>query len=115
MILTKHINSTRLILATLLLAICAATNTASANGVRFHGPRINIGFGIGFAPFGYAYPLGYSRNYYPASYYPYQSIYYPEVMVSTVVTPAPVYVRQDDTVSTTAIPNSIVNLDAIRE
>lgn len=100
MISTQQINLARLIFASLILSMCAATATVSAKGRHFHGPRISIGFGIGFAPFGYSYPLGYSRNYYPASYYSYQSIYYPEVMVSTVVAPTPVYVRQDDAVST---------------
>lgn len=106
MISTKQITLTRLVFAILILAMCAATNTALAKDRHFHGPRISIGFGIGFAPFGYSYPLGYSRNYYPASYYPYQSIYYPEVLVSTVVTPAPVYVRQVDTGSTRPFQSS---------
>ncbi len=103
MISTKQINLTRLIFATLIFSLCATTNTVWANDHRFRGPRISIGLGIGFNPFGYSYPLGYGRNYYPSSYFPYQGIYYPEMMVSTVITPAPVYVRQDNLVSTTPI------------
>ncbi|MES2048257.1 MAG: hypothetical protein V4447_07645 [Pseudomonadota bacterium] len=106
MISTKQINLSRLIFAALVLSMCAATSTVSAKDRHFHGPRISIGFGIGFGPFGYGYPLGYSRNYYPAYYYPYQSNYYPEVMVSTVVAPTPVYVRPDDAVSTRSLPTT---------
>lgn len=107
MISTKQINLTRLILATLIFSLCAMTNPVSAKDRHFHGPRISIGLGIGFNPFGYSYPIGYSRNYYPSPYYPYQGIYYPEMMVSTVITPAPVYVRQGDSVSTAPISAQI--------
>lgn len=106
MISTKQIDLTRLIFASLILAMCTATDTVSAKGRHFHGPRISIGFGIGFAPFAYSHPSSYSRNYYPAPYYPYQSIYYPEVMVSTVVAPAPVYVRQGEVVSSSPFPRT---------
>ena len=100
MISIRHLNYTKLFMATMLLTLSAATQTVAASDRHFRGPRISFGFGIGFGPFAYPYPSAYSRNYYPASYYPYQSIYYPEVMVETVVTPAPVYVRQTEVVST---------------
>ena len=78
----------------ILLACVSASNTW-AHG-RYFGPRVSIGFGVGFGSYGYPFPIGYGRSYYPASYYPYQTVYYPEVMVETVATPAPVtvYVRQ---------------------
>lgn len=98
MISIKHINLKKMLMASMILAMFAAAQTASASDRHFHGPRISFGLGIGFGPFGYPYPTVYSRNYYPAPYYPYQSVYYPEVLVSTLVTPAPVYVSQNEVV-----------------
>jgi hypothetical protein len=98
MISIKHLTPKKLFLAILILWLSAATQTVSASGRHFHGPRVSFSVGIGFGPFGYPYRSYYGRNYYPAPYYPYQSLYFPEVMVSTIVTPAPVYVRQNEVV-----------------
>ena len=100
MILTRHFNYSKLVMAMIILAISAATQTVTASERHFHGPRLSVGFGLGFGPFGYPDPVAYRHNYYPVSYYPYQSTYYPEVMVSTVITPTPVYVRHAESVST---------------
>jgi len=93
-------------MATIILALSAATQTVSASDRHFHGPRISFGFGIGIGHLGYPYPSKYSRNDYPASNSPYQSMYYPEVLVSTVVTPAPVYFRQTEVVSTRTLQSA---------
>lgn len=106
MISIRHINHSKLFMATIILTLFAAAQTASASERHFHGPRISFGFGIGFGPFGHPYPSTYGRNYYQAPYYPYQSVYYPAVMVSTIVTPAPVYVRQSEIVSTRPVQST---------
>ena len=106
MISIRHLKNTKLFLATIILTMSAATQTVSAADRHFHGPRISFGFGIGIGHFAYPYPSLYSRNYYPASYYPYQNMYYPEALVSTVVAPAPVYVRQTEVVNTRPLPNN---------
>ena len=93
--LSKSRNPIKIILTAMVLLACTNASNTWAHG-HYFGPRISIGFGVGFGPYGYPVPIGYARNYYPASYYPYQTTYYPEVMVETIVTPAPttVYVRQ---------------------
>lgn len=106
MISMRHLNYARLVMAMIILAMSAATQTVSASERHFHGPRLSFGFGIGVGPFVYPYPSAYSRNYYPVSNYPYQSMYYPEVMVGTVDTPTPVYVRRTEVVSTRPLQSS---------
>lgn len=106
MISIKHLKHTKLFAMTMMLTLLAATQTVAAGDRHFHGARLSFGLGIGFGPFDYPYPSVYRRNYYPMPYYPYQSMYYPEVLVSTVATPTPVYVRQTEVVSTRSWQNT---------
>ena len=78
MISIRRLKNTKLFLATMILTMSALTQAVSATERHFHGPRISLGLGIGIGHFGYPY-----RNYYLSPYSPYQSVYYPEVMVST--------------------------------
>ena len=100
MISIRHLKNTKLFLATMILITSAASQTTLAAERHFHGPRVSFGLGIGIGHFGYPYPSLYSRNYYYAPYYPYQNVYYPEVIVSTIAPPTSVYVRRDEVVST---------------
>ncbi|MDO8701507.1 MAG: hypothetical protein Q7J77_03690 [Undibacterium sp.] len=105
---TTPSNTVKQLLITMLMLASVSTSSAWANG-RHHGPRIGFGFGtgiglgigLGLGTLTYPSRINYSRNYYPGYYYPYQTTYYPEVLVETAVSPAPatVYVRQAETMT----------------
>lgn len=92
---TQTNNTIKTIIAAMILMACASASNTWAHG-RYYGPRVSIGLGVGFGSYAYPFPVGYARRYYPAPYYPYQTSYYPEVIVETLVSPTPatVYVRE---------------------